>query len=174
MSPSVSADYNYCLCPILTPTPTAPCPTLSPLTNSNGRISYDPDTNIATYGCVPGFASTITNGDQQRICQSDGTSAGNWTGTAATLTCASEYCKLHFSNASINKLLIVVDSAIDCGEKPPSITNGSPRTPISTTLGGLGTYTCVTGYEVSNGVTTATATCMANRMWEPVPSCSRM
>ncbi|XP_064386182.1 sushi, von Willebrand factor type A, EGF and pentraxin domain-containing protein 1-like isoform X2 [Halichondria panicea] len=128
-----------------------PCPTLSPLTNSNGRISYDPDTNIATYGCVPGYAPTITSGDQQRTCQSDGTSAGTWTGTAATLTCAL--------------------SSIDCGGTPPSITNGSPGAPTSTTLGGFVTYTCNTGYEVSTGVTTAMATCMASGTWGPLPTC---
>ncbi len=40
-------------------------------------------------------------------------------------------------------------------------------------LNGVVTYTCVSGYEVSTGVTTATATCMANRVWEPVPTCQR-
>ncbi len=70
---------------------TAPCPTLSPLTDINEGISYDPDTNTATYGCVPGYTPTITNGTAQRMCQSDGTSAGNWTGTPPTVTCAREY-----------------------------------------------------------------------------------
>ncbi len=66
---------------------------------------------------------------------------------------------------------VLTHSAVDCG--PPSIGNGSPETPTSTTLGGMVTYTCVSGYEVSPGVTTAMATCMANRIWEPVPTCSR-
>ncbi len=61
---------------------------------------------------------------------------------------------------------------MDCGS-PPSIGNGSPGTPTSTTLGGMVTHTCVSGYEVSIGVTTAMATCMASGMWEPVPTCSR-
>ena len=61
---------------------------------------------------------------------------------------------------------------MDCG--PPSIGNGSPgiSTP-GTTLGGMVNYTCFSGYEVSTGVTTATATCTANSMWDPVPTCSR-
>ena len=64
-------------------------------------------------------------------------------------------------------------SAVDCGS-PTNIFNGSPGidTP-GTTLGGLVTYTCNSGYEVSTGVTTAMATCMASGMWEPVPTCSR-
>ncbi len=76
--------YN-CLCSILTPIPTgtAPCPTLSPL--SNGVISYDPDTNMATYSCDTGYnisgATSIT-------CMSDGTSAGTWSTTPPT--CASK------------------------------------------------------------------------------------
>ena len=41
-------------------------------------------------------------------------------------------------------------------------------------LQGTVNYTCVSGYEVSSRFTTATATCMANRMWETVPTCSRM
>ena len=71
-------------------------------------------------------------------------------------------------------LLIIVVSAIDCGGTPPSITDGSPGTPTSTTLGGFVTYTCVTGYEVSTGVTAAMATCMASGTWGPLPTCLRM
>ena len=82
----MSADYNYCLCPILTPTPTAPCPTQSPL--SNGRISYDATTNIATYSCNTGYT---TSGATTITCQSDGTSLGTWS-PPPTVTCAREYC----------------------------------------------------------------------------------
>ena len=69
---------------------------------------------------------------------------------------------------------VLTHSAVDCGS-PTTIRNGSPgiSTP-GTTLGGKVTYTCVSGYEVSTGVTTAMATCMANRMWETLPTCSRM
>ncbi len=66
-------------------------------------------------------------------------------------------------------LTVLTHSAVNCGP-PPSIGNGSPETPTSTILGGMVTYTCVSGYEVS---TTAMATCMASGMWETVPTCSR-
>ncbi len=53
--------------------------------------------------------------------------------------------------------------------------NVSPGTPTpGTALGGIVTYTCDTGYEFSNGVTTATVTCMADRTWGPLPTCQRM
>ena len=66
---------------------------------------------------------------------------------------------------------VLTHSAVDCG--PPSIGNGSFGTPTSTTYLQTVTYTCDTGYEISTGVTTAIATCMANSMWEIVPTCSR-
>ena len=70
--------------------------------------------------------------------------------------------------------ILFTHSAVDCGV-PPSVSNGSPGAPSpDTMLNGMVTYTCDTGYEVSTGVTTAMATCMANRMWETVPTCSRM
>ena len=86
-----------------------------------------------------------------------------------------------YSTASCNATLlhfyyscnIMLLSVVDCGF-PPLIDNGSPGTPTRTTYQGTVTYTCVSGYEVSNRVTTATATCMANGMWETVPTCSRM
>ncbi|XP_064386669.1 sushi, von Willebrand factor type A, EGF and pentraxin domain-containing protein 1-like [Halichondria panicea] len=59
---------------------------------------------------------------------------------------------------------------VNCGS-PTTISNGSPETPTSTTLGGMVTYTCNTGHEVSTGVTTAMATCMASGMWGPLPTC---
>ena len=65
-------------------------------------------------------------------------------------------------------------SVVDCGSPPPS-GNGSPGVPTpDTTYQGTVRYTCDSGYEVSNGITTATATCMANGMWDTVPTCSRM
>ncbi|XP_064386533.1 sushi, von Willebrand factor type A, EGF and pentraxin domain-containing protein 1-like isoform X2 [Halichondria panicea] len=62
---------------------------------------------------------------------------------------------------------------VDCGS-PTTIVNASPGTPNRTTYQGIVTYTCVSGYEVSDEVTTATATCMASGMWEPLPTCQRV
>ncbi len=70
-------------------------------------------------------------------------------------------------------IIIIISSVVDCGS-PPNITNASPGTPTSTTYQGTVTYTCVSGYEVSTGVTTASATCMASGMWGPLPTCQRM
>ncbi len=69
--------------------------------------------------------------------------------------------------------IVLTHSAVDCGT-PPSVSNASPGTPTSTMLNGMVTYTCVSGYEVSAGITMATATCMANGNWEPLPTCSGM
>ncbi len=66
---------------------------------------------------------------------------------------------------------VLTHSVVDCG--PPSIGNGSPGTPTRTTYLGTVTYTCDSGYEVSTGVTTAMATCLASGTWDPVPTCSR-
>ncbi len=85
-----SECWLYCLCPILTPTPTAPCPTLRRL--SNGNILYDADTNIATYICNTGY---FISGTTDRITtaitcmQSDGTTTpGTW--SLPPSTCSSK------------------------------------------------------------------------------------
>ncbi len=64
-------------------------------------------------------------------------------------------------------------TVVDCGS-PPTIVSGSPGTPSGTTYLGAVLYTCDSGYEVSTGVTVATATCMANGNWGPLPTCSGM
>ena len=58
------------------PTHPATCPMLP--FPANGRITYDPDTNVATYSCDPGYALSNTG---QRTCGSD----NQWSGT--TVTC---------------------------------------------------------------------------------------
>ncbi len=65
-------------------------------------------------------------------------------------------------------------TVVDCGSPPTTIGNGYPGIPTSTTYQGTVTYTCVSGYEIFNGVTTAMAACMAGGMWGPLPTCSRM
>ena len=52
-------------------------------TYSNGRLTYDPATNAVTYGCVVGYAPSITGTAAQRICQSN----NQWSGTIPTVTC---------------------------------------------------------------------------------------
>ncbi len=64
-------------------------------------------------------------------------------------------------------------TVVDCGS-PPIIVSGSPGTPSGTTYQATVLYTCDSGYEVSAGVTVATATCMANGNWGPLPTCQRM
>ncbi|XP_064388229.1 sushi, von Willebrand factor type A, EGF and pentraxin domain-containing protein 1-like [Halichondria panicea] len=56
---------------------------------------------------------------------------------------------------------------VSCGSLP-SISNGSPDTPTSTTFGGTGTYSCNTGYVLSGS---ATVTCEASGGWSTRPTC---
>ena len=63
----------------------------------------------------------------------------------------------------ISPIIIVVS----CGSLP-SISNGSPGTPTSTTFGGTGTYSCNTGYVLSGS---ATVTCEASGGWSTRPTC---
>ena len=66
---------------------------------------------------------------------------------------------------------LMYDSIIvDCGP-PPSITDGSPGTPTSTTLGGTVTYTCNSGYTLSGS---PTVTCLSGGSWSARPTCIGM
>ncbi|XP_064386676.1 sushi, von Willebrand factor type A, EGF and pentraxin domain-containing protein 1-like [Halichondria panicea] len=113
--------------------------------SSGTTAPYDYGTT-ATYQCNYGHMLT-SGGDRVRTCTGDGSSrSGRWNGTAPQCP------------------------PVDCGA-PPSITNGSRGIPTTTTFTGTVTYSCVTGYWISPGVTTATATCMANRTWGPLPTC---
>ena len=58
-------------------------------------------------------------------------------------------------------------TAIDCGT-PPTITNGSPGTPTSTTFRGTVIYSCDNGYTLSGS---ATVTCLASGSWSTTPTC---
>ncbi|XP_064386426.1 latrophilin-like protein LAT-2 isoform X1 [Halichondria panicea] len=109
------------------------------------------------------------------------TLAGTTFGEMATYTCTTSGFSIFGSatitcqaNGSWEPEPACTMGPIDCGP-PPSVSNGSPGAPSpDTMLDGMVTYTCDTGYEVSTGVTTATATCMANRVWETVPTCQRV
>ena len=68
--------------------------------------------------------------------------------------------------------LIYMYSAVDCGT-PPVLTNGSPGTPDKTTLGGMVTYTCDSGYAISTGATMTTVSCLATGMWGTPAACLR-
>ncbi len=57
-----------------------------------------------------------------------------------------------------------------CGP-PPSISNGYFGTPSSTLQGGTVTYTCDTGYQISDEVTSAVASCTEDMTWQNVPNC---
>ncbi len=70
---------------------TAPCPTLSPVMDTNGTISYNPITNEATYSCVTGYTPTSETA-LQITCESNGTSAGTWFPTPPlNVTCTSKF-----------------------------------------------------------------------------------
>ncbi len=62
-----------------------------------------------------------------------------------------------------------VHAVVDCG-LPPTILNGSPGTPTSTTFGGTVSYTCNNRYHMMSGSTTVT--CDASGSWSTRPTCS--
>ena len=64
-------------------------------------------------------------------------------------------------------LLLFAHTAVDCNT-PPSITNGSPGIPTTTTFTGTVTYSCNDGYALF-GI--ATSTCQANATWSRPPEC---
>ncbi len=63
--------------------------------------------------------------------------------------------------------IIYTHTAVGCGT-PPSITNGSPGIPTTTTFAGKVTYSCNDGYSLF-GI--ATSTCQANATWSKSPEC---
>ena len=67
----------------------------------------------------------------------------------------------------MHRLSIII--VVSCGSLP-SISNGSPGTPTSTTFGGTGTYSCNTGYVLSGS---ATVNCEASGSWNTRPTCPR-
>ncbi|XP_064386526.1 sushi, von Willebrand factor type A, EGF and pentraxin domain-containing protein 1-like isoform X2 [Halichondria panicea] len=116
----------------------------------NGTIDYSRSPNSARYSygtaaiyqCNPGY--NITSVDEVRTCTGDGMrSVGEWDTTAPQCP------------------------PVDC-ETPPSIINGSPGIPTTTTFTGTVTYSCNDGYALF-GI--ATSTCQANATWSRPPEC---
>ena len=60
-------------------------------------------------------------------------------------------------------------ASVSCGS-PPSIPNGSPGTPNSTTFGGTVTYSCDPGYIMIDS-TNNLVTCLSTGNWSAPPSC---
>ena len=118
---------------------------------------------MVTYTCDTGYEVSTGVTTAMATCMASGT----W---GPLPTCSRMYQIPQTLNCT---LCYMINTGVSCGVPPPG-TNASPGTPTSTVYQGTMTYTCDTGYQVSNGITTATATCVANRMWEPVPTCSRM
>ncbi|XP_064386238.1 E-selectin-like [Halichondria panicea] len=124
-----------------------PCPTLSPLTDTNGRISYNPVNNMATYSCVTGYTPTITSGTALQITCGGGsdTSAGTWSPLPPTLTCTIVTCPVLTSP-----------------------TNGGVSTPSFNYLT-FAAYNCDPGYFLTSS---ATRQCEATGQWSGVaPTC---
>ena len=59
-------------------------------------------------------------------------------------------------------------TAVSCGS-PPSIDNGFPGTPTSTTFGGVVTYSCEAGFVLFRKTTVE---CLVSANWSPLPFCS--
>ncbi len=146
------------------PPPTAPCPTLDRPTDTNGTITYNPDTNVATYGCVTGYTAIITSGDQQRICQSDNT----WTGSAATVTCNRE-CY----NSALTQCVSYVLLTGFC----PTLTdlvNGQMIISQGFMFQSVALYICNAGYVLTPSTNGGIISCGADGEWSGVePTCQR-
>ncbi|XP_064386173.1 uncharacterized protein LOC135334783 [Halichondria panicea] len=121
-----------------------PCPTLSPL--SNGTISYDADTNMATYTCDPGYAvttiSSITCNDVTMM----------WSSTVRPT------CEL--STTTCSDLTAPTNGMIGYNAETMN------TRPVNT----VATFTCKTGYTVTGDMT---RTCGADGVWSGTnPTCT--
>ncbi len=142
------------------------CPALPIIVNGTIVYSFLGSTEglkygtIATYQCNSGY--NITSGDRVRTCTGDGsTPSGQWSGTAPQCSRMFYYCII-ISHDNVH-----IYTAVDCNT-PPSITNGSPETPTTTTFKGTVTYSCNDGYAL---IGNATSTCQADATWSRPPEC---
>ncbi len=139
------------------------CETPPSITNgSPGVPTTTTFTGTVTYSCVTGYWISPRVTTATATCKADRT----W---VPLPTCQCTW----ISTILVHWHIIFTHSVVDCGSLP-TIMNASPGTPTRTTYLGTVTYTCVSGYEVSNGVTTAMAICQDNGNWRPLPTCTSM
>ena len=109
-----------------------------------------------TYTCVSGYETSNRVTTTTITCET----TGNWEPLPICTSRVQEMLLVH-NNDCIQRIVV------DCGS-PPTIPNGSPGTPTSTTFGGRVSYTCKNRYHVLG---LATVTCEASRNWSTRPTC---
>lgn len=143
---------------------------LSLTTLTNGRIIYNQSDTYssvgteATYICDTGHV--LQTGNDTRTCQSSGV----WSGEEEKFTCQGKEV-IPYSYSPLHLCLFSLFLAVDCGP-PPSIDNGFPGNPVSTTFGENVTYRCNSRYEISPGVTMSTVSCLVTGDWNTPPRCT--
>ena len=66
---------------------------------------------------------------------------------------------------------VFVFTVVDCGAPPVvAASTSSPESP-ATTEGSSVNYTCITGYEFSDGSTSQLVTCQSNSSWDQISAC---
>ena len=113
---------------------------------------------MATYSCDEGFNLV---GSRTVTCGLDGV----W--TPSSPTCDGKLSEWYQYSSFIP--VVNVFTAVDCGP-PPSITNGSPTTPASTTFRETIVYSCSDGYIILGSTT---ITCLSTGSWSSPPICQR-
>ena len=135
-------------------------PNCGPLTHpTNGQVNTSSGTlfqSTATYTCDIGYT---LNGSQSRNCGADEI----WMSTEPS--CNGKLC---YSISLQGLLTQHLPAVVDCGS-PSLPANGQVQTKSGTTFGSIATYTCDTGYTLSDS---SSRTCGAKGKWSPSePSC---
>ena len=68
---------------------------------------------------------------------------------------------------------VILSSGVNCGP-PGDALNTLPVVVTDTLFGDTVNYQCLTGYVISEGVTTGDIVCQANATWSQKPDCLRM